>query len=144
MPSINAITDPDAKQLVGTLSEDNHSLTASGIDVGNTPEYLKNYDNLLNKPSINGIELRGDIDSDNLNVNFRESSQKQMITIQCLANEKISAIIQKYREKANDHDKTKKFIYNAKELDLNKTAKESNLINACVIHIIKTKDIRGA
>ena len=68
MPSINAITDPDAKQLVGTLSEDNHSLTASGIDVGNTPEYLKNYDNLLNKPSINGIELRGDIDSDNLNI----------------------------------------------------------------------------
>ena len=64
--------------------------------------------------------------------------------IQCLANEKISAIIQRYREKANDYDETKKFIYNAKELDQNKTAKESHFTNSCVIHIIKTKDIIGA
>lgn len=68
MPSINATTDPDAKQLVATLSEGGNSLKASGIDAGNNPEYLKNYDNLLNKPAINGVELRGDIDSDNLNI----------------------------------------------------------------------------
>ena len=68
MPSINAITDPDAKQLVATLSEGGKKLTVSGIDAGNNPEYLKNYDNLLNKPTINGVELRGNIDSDNLNI----------------------------------------------------------------------------
>jgi len=68
MPSINAITDPDAKQLVATLSEGNKQLTVSGVDIGNNPEYLKNYDVLLNKPRINGVELRGDIDSDDLSI----------------------------------------------------------------------------
>lgn len=68
MPSINVNIDPDAKQMVATLSEGDNSLTASGIDIDNNPEYLKNYNNLLNKPSINGITLEGDIDSDNLDI----------------------------------------------------------------------------
>lgn len=68
MPSISGTMDPKDKQLVATLTLGNVGMRVNGIDAGNNPEYLKNYDNLLNKPSINGVELRGDIDSDNLNI----------------------------------------------------------------------------
>ena len=36
--------------------------------------------------------------------------------IQCQSNEKVSDLIERYRTKADDHDPTKKFIFNAKNL----------------------------
>jgi hypothetical protein len=68
MPSINVVTDTDAKELVGTLAEDGNELQTNQIDLNSNPEISKDYNNLINKPTINGVELRGDIDSDNLNI----------------------------------------------------------------------------
>lgn len=68
MASVSGIINSGPKQLIGSLSKASNDIHASRLDAGNNPEHLKNYNNLINKPSINGIELRGDIDSDNLNI----------------------------------------------------------------------------
>ena len=39
------------------------------------------------------------------------------IMIQCQPNEKVSSLIEKYRNKTNDRDLTEKFSFNAKTLD---------------------------
>ena len=95
-----------------------------------------NIDSNIN-PNTKQINVNNDI----LNLNFRESGIKKNILIKCLPSEKISEIIQKYRKKANDFDKSKIFIFDAKELNPNLTAKESKFLNNCTIFIIKTKEV---
>lgn len=68
MPSVSGRLDSDKKQLVGNISLSSQQLRTGKIDATNSPSYQKNYNALINKPSINGVELRGDIDSDNLNI----------------------------------------------------------------------------
>lgn len=68
MPSVSGRLDSDKKQLVGNISLSKQHLSAGTIDATNSPSYQKNYNVLINKPRINGVELRGDIDTDNLNI----------------------------------------------------------------------------
>jgi len=68
MPSISGRLDSDKKQLVGNISISSQHLGSGNIDVTNSPSYQKNYNVLINKPRINGVELQGDIDTDNLNI----------------------------------------------------------------------------
>ena len=66
------------------------------------------------------------------------------ITIQCTLDEKVSAIIERYRSKTGDKDDTKKFIFNAKSLNPTLTLAEAGITNNANIFVMVTKDIKGA
>ena len=80
------------------------------------------------------------------NVIFRTSGAKGQedgpIMIQCTPNDKVSDIIEKYRNKANDHDDTKKFIFNAKNLNTSLSVAEAGITNNSPIFVVATKDIQ--
>ena len=58
----------------------------------------------------------------------------QIVGIYCNIDEKISEIIQKYRDKSNDL-KDREFIYNAKRIEFNKKVSESGLSNFSKIQV---------
>ena len=66
------------------------------------------------------------------------------IMVQCLPNEKVSEVIQRYRTKSQDNDPTKKFIFNAKNLSLSITVSEAGITNNANIFVVATKGIKGA
>ena len=90
---------------------------------------------------------------DNFNINclgftviFKRSSllfDTPQVMVQCMFNEKVSEIIEKYRIKSGDHDLSKKFIYNAKALHPSLTVAEAELIDNANIFVVATKGIRG-
>ena len=65
------------------------------------------------------------------------------IMIQCTPNEKVSDIIEKYRNKANDYDDSKKFIFNAKNLNPNLSAAEAGITNNANIFVVRIKRIKN-
>ena len=74
-----------------------------------------------------------------INVTFRESgniSQPSAVTVQCNPEENVSDIIEKYRNKANDHDESKKFVFNAKDLNPNLSVTEAGIMNNANIFVI--------
>ena len=81
-----------------------------------------------------------------MNINFRTSGEGKdnKIVVQCTPDEKISEIILKYRSKSNDRDDTKKFIFNAKQLNQDLTAAEAGIFNNANIFVVATKGIKGA
>ena len=70
-----------------------------------------------------------------LNVNFRISSSDYQIVIQCYPDEKVSDIIERYRYRICDFDKTKKFTFNSKNL------KEKENLSLSEVGIIDNSDI---
>ena len=66
------------------------------------------------------------------------------ISVQCMPNDKLSEVIEKYRSKANDHDETKKFIFNATELNLNLTVAAAGIQNQSTIFVVNTRGVKGA
>ena len=66
------------------------------------------------------------------------------IMVQCTPNDKVSDIIDRYRNKANDHDTTKKFIFNAKNLNTSLSVSEAGITNNANIFVVATKGIKGA
>ena len=64
--------------------------------------------------------------------------------IQCTPNDKVSDIIEKYRNKANYRDETKKFIFNAKNLNTSLSVAEAGITNNANIFVVATKGIKGA
>ena len=66
------------------------------------------------------------------------------IMIQCMPNEKVSTIIDRYRAKSGDKDPTKKFIFNAKNLAPSLTLSEAGIANNANIFVVATKGIKGA
>ena len=75
-------------------------------------------------------------------VYFRESDGngiKNTIMMKVKEDEKISDIIQKYREKSSNYDDNLKFIFNAKGLSNSLTAAEAGLTNNANIFVVKTR-----
>ena len=66
------------------------------------------------------------------------------LMIQCLPNEKVSQLIQRYRTKSGDEDESKKFIFNAKNLVPSLTISEAGISNNSNIFVVVTKGIKGA
>ena len=64
--------------------------------------------------------------------------------IQCNDNDRLSDVIQKYRNKADDRDPTKRFIYNAKQLNTSLTVSEAGLPDNANIFVVTTKGVKGA
>ena len=83
-----------------------------------------------------------------LNVIFRVSGQGGQgvppVMIQCMPNEKVSDLIQRYRTKSGDNDKSKKFIFNAKNLVEDMTIGQAGITNNGNIFVVTTKGVKGA
>ena len=86
--------------------------------------------------------------SKGLNVVFRASGQGAQnippLTIQCTRDEKVEDLIERYRSKSGDRDKHKRFIFNAKNLDLNLTVGEAGITNNGNIFVVSTHGVKGA
>jgi len=65
------------------------------------------------------------------------------IMIQCMPNEKVSSLIEKYRNKTNDRDLTEKFTFNAKTLNPQLFVFEAGITNNSKIFIVETKGVNG-
>ena len=79
--------------------------------------------------------------NNNISVSFKlqvkNGPPKPPITIQCNLNDKVSTIIQAYRNKTQDFDvEHEKFIFNAKKLNETLTLAESGIINNSVIFVL--------
>ena len=87
-------------------------------------------------------------DTNNITVSFKlqikDQAPKPLVTIQCSLNDKVSTIIQAYRNKTQDFDaEHEKFIYNAKRLNETLTCAEAGIINNSVIFVLNDKDVDG-
>ena len=83
-------------------------------------------------------------DSNNITISFRlqigEGPAKPPVTIQCTLNDKVSSLIQSYRNKTGDNDEEfEKFIFNAKRLNETLTVAEAGLTNNSVIFVLNTR-----
>ena len=72
-----------------------------------------------------------------INIIFR-TNKNSPINAECFVNEKVSDIIQRYRNKALDFDYSKKFIFNAKSINPNLSSEEAGLTNNSNIFVVKT------
>ena len=103
-------------------------------------QHMANRQAQLNR--ILNIMGNNDYQKTMINVTFRESgniSQLSAVTVQCNPEEKVSDIIEKYRNKANDHDESKKFVFNAKDLNPNLSVTEAGIMNNANIFVIGIK-----
>ena len=84
--------------------------------------------------------------NNNITVLFRigEDPTGEPLKIQCTKSDRISDLIERYRTKSQDKDPTKKFIFNAKELNANLTVGDAELNEGSIIFVIKTKGVKGA
>ena len=62
--------------------------------------------------------------------------------VQCMPDEKVSEIIEKYRYYSGDRDPSKKFIFNAQNLDLSLSAAEAGITNNANIFVVSPKAIK--
>ena len=76
---------------------------------------------------------------------FRKGDEenKSSYSILCALSEKVSDIIQKYKNISLDNDISNTFIFNGKELNLNITVAEAGLTNQANISVITTKKVEG-
>lgn len=72
----------------------------------------------------------------------QQDGQVKKTIIQCNLNDKISDIVDKYRTKSLDTEE-KKFVFNAKTLDLKLTAAEAGLVDNATIYALNTKNVMG-
>ena len=79
-----------------------------------------------------------------INIYFTKNTSYAPILIQCLFDDKISTVIERYRNKTNDRDETLKFIFNSKSLNPTLTCAESGIMDNSVINVISTINVRGA
>ena len=86
----------------------------------------------------------------NLNIMFKTKKQQLddgtgiQINVQINANERVSELIQRYRNKSGDYEIQRRFIFNAKELNPTLTCAEAGLFNNSIVHVLNTKDVTGA
>ena len=114
-------------------------------------QQLNNNNNQQNNQNISqsASSNAGDNDSpQGLNVVFRVSGPggqgKPPLNIQCMPHEKVSELIKRYRTKSGDKDPTKKFIFNAKNLNQDLTVGEAGISNNGNIFVVTTQGVKGA
>ena len=83
----------------------------------------------------------------NISVSFKlqikEGPPKPLISIQCNLNDKVSTIIQAYKNKTQDFDPKNKFIFNAKRLNETLTCAEAGINNNSIIFVLNEKNQIG-
>ena len=65
------------------------------------------------------------------------------IIVTTFPDEKVSVLIEKYRQKSGDYDLTNRFIFNSKELNMNLTIAEAGLTKCPLIYVKTGGDIIG-
>ena len=88
--------------------------------------------------------MMNQMNNSNMNQDMNNPMLNQMSNSNMNQDEKVSEIIQKYRAKSNDRDDTKKFIYNAKQLNQDLTVAEAGIMNNSNIFVVATKGIKEA
>ena len=109
---------------------------------------------MMNVPGININQIQSNFISNNfinnneggqiINVRFKNDLTGNGITLLCNPNEKISEIIKRYREKANDYEEHK-FLINNKDLNLNPslTLSEFGIFNNHQILVFTFGDLKS-
>ena len=78
-----------------------------------------------------------------LSLQFKQNwEHKPPIIIECNFKDKVSDIIEKYRNRANDYYENRKFIYNAKNLKPSYSVAEAGLLDISIIDVISTGDLK--
>jgi len=98
--------------------------------------------NCQNNNQISDKEKINDKTNQEICVIFR--SRERLLIVQCLIDEKVSDIIQRYRAKSGDYDTTKKFIFPPRSLNQYHTVAEEGLTHNANIFVVETKCIKGA
>ena len=82
-----------------------------------------------------------------LSIIFRKSGavgqESNPVMVQCMPDEKVSEVIEKYRNKSGDRDPTKKFIFNARSLYQTLTVAESGITHNANIFVVTPKKIEN-
>ena len=118
---------------------------------------------MMNQNNINNYNNIGIIDINNINqqlnnMNYGNNTYKPpyinviinivasnitSFSVQVLLDDKVSTLIEKYRNRIGDYDDNKKFIYNAKALNPCLTIAEEGLTEAADIYVVAIKAIEG-
>ena len=129
----------------------NNNMMGNGMMNNNINNMMNNFNNMNNlinnniNPMMRNTNIKIDQYLNNpvsFTVYFRESGNaiknKNPIMVNVKEDEKISDIIQKYREKSSNYDDNLKFIFNAKGLHNSLTAAEAGLTNNANIVVVRT------
>ena len=74
-----------------------------------------------------------------MNVYFFICGNRRRVNIQCFEDEKVSSVIDKFRNKLDDRNNNKLFIYNTKKLNTSLTCSEVGFYDNCDIIVIDLK-----
>ena len=97
--------------------------------------------NNINKEENNYEDLGHD--KEVITVYFHSIHPYQHFSIYCSFNEKVSNVIKKYIIKTGDYDTTKKFIFDANDLNQSLTVGEVGLNNGSTILVVSTNGPKG-
>ena len=134
---------PKMVQMQSNLSQQNKIFQVGNM-LGSDPEdevWLRGFQLGVEEVNENEEWMRGFQEVKGITVIFRASpNPKPPIYIQCMFDDKVSSIIEKYRKKANDYSHTKKYIFNAKELNPLLSIAEAGLTNNANVFVEETKE----
>ena len=129
----------------------NNPMGMNMMNMANQMAMNNNINAILNGQSSNAnnqnsVNQDSSNNSDGITVFFRKNDEpnQKPYAIQCNLTDRVSEIIQKYRNKSLDDDSTKKFIFNAKAVDPTLTAAEQGLTDQANIFVVTTKNVKGA
>ena len=125
----------------------NNQMNLNQMDMINSP--MNSMMGQMDMNQMNSMMINNSMNSQKggISLLFRPSGisdKRSQPIIQCCKDEKVSDVIQRYRVKFCDNEPTKKFIFNAKALNLNLTVAEVGLVNNANIFVVSTKGIKGA
>ena len=129
------------KFLLNSIQQYSYHIKNDIIEVRNILNNMKN-EGLDNNPNYSILRNRfnkilNNFNNNRLNIIFRKSRRNDPpIMIQVGLKEKMKDIIQRYKEKSNDFDDSNKFIFKAKNINLELTAEEIGLTNNCTIFVV--------
>jgi len=126
----NPMMDNMQNQMMGNMMKN----PMMGINMMKNMNQFSNHDNEDYKDIIT-VVFRVPSDYD-LNIN--------LITVQCKLEDKASDLIERYRNKIGIFKNHEIFIYNAKQINKNKSLIENGICNYSTIFVINTKAIMGA
>ena len=112
-------------------------LASQGNNVGQSPNTAQVGSSQNAQPQGNGISVI-------FRTSGQNAPQRPPISIQCMPDEKVSTLIERYRNKAGDHDQTKKFIFNAKNLNPELSLSAAGIAHNSNIFVVTTKGVQGA
>ena len=100
------------------------------------------YQQLIQQQQMNNMKKEKE---QYITVIFRDGrmGEQNPIMIPCSIHDKVSDIIEKYKNMAKNSTETQKFIYNAQALNPNLTLAEAKLVNNANIFVVETEGVRG-